>query len=100
MLDGEAAGGVSRGGRICVAPPLDRLLLVLFLAKQEKYITHVIDLSKVIPFCNLHKSALFLFLSERADFFYILCYTEENIGRRRPYEYCRRKNPPGWRYRG
>ena len=40
MSDGEAAGGVSRGGRIFVAPPLDRLLLVLFLAKQEKYIPY------------------------------------------------------------
>ena len=50
MLAGDAAGGVSRGGRFFVAPPLDRLLLVLFLAKQEKYITHVIDFQKVYFF--------------------------------------------------
>ena len=38
VSDGDAAGGVSRGGRFFVAPPLFRLLLVLFLATQEKYI--------------------------------------------------------------
>ena len=37
-LVGNAAGGVHRGGRIFEAPPLCRFLLVLFLAKQEKYI--------------------------------------------------------------
>ena len=46
-LAGEAAGGVHRGGRIFVAPPLCRFLLVLFLAKQEKYMTALTYYEKI-----------------------------------------------------
>ena len=68
MLAGDAAGGVSRGGRFFVAPPLDRLLLVLFLAKQEKYIILVIDLPKGIPFCNAMNVRYVLFLQRQEKY--------------------------------
>ena len=90
------AAGVSKGGAFARSAPLADFFGYFLVRRQESNITALLPLQKGIPFCNLHKYALFLFLSERADIFFFLCYTEENIGRRHPYEYCRRKNPPGW----
>ena len=46
----DAAGGVHRGGRIFVAPPLCRLLLVLFLPVKKR----------TLPYCSSQKGILYL----------------------------------------
>ena len=48
VSDGVAAGGVHRGGRIFVAPPLCRLLLVLFLPVKKRTLLHLIATKRYI----------------------------------------------------
>ena len=57
----RSGGWILKEGAFARSASLSRLLLVLFLATQEKYIRspHV---QKGIPFCKLHKSNLVLFL--------------------------------------
>ena len=57
----RCGGWILKEGAFARSASLSRLLLVLFLATQEKYIRspHV---QKGIPFCKLHKSNLVLFL--------------------------------------